>query len=70
MDGIEQIVERAIAYTVTVLQTAPAHLDAACAEWNACEIISCSTFPNHPALDRLDLFLVELELRASQGAIH
>jgi len=26
--------------------------------------------PNHPALDRLRLFLVELELRASQGTIH
>ena len=48
MDGIEQIVERAIAYTVTVLQTAPEHLDAACAGLERLRIIFCSAFPTIP----------------------
>lgn len=70
MDGIEQIVERAIACTVTVLQTAPEHLDAACAGLERLRNNLLLGVPNHPALDRLGLFLVELELRAFQGSIH
>jgi hypothetical protein len=70
MDRIEQIVERAIACTVTVLQTAPEHLDAACAGLERLRNNLLVGVPNHPALDRLRLFLVELELRASQGTIH
>ena len=70
MDGIEQIVKRAIAYTVTVLQTAPEHLDAACAGLERLRNNLLLGVPDHPALDRLGLFLVELELRASQGTIH
>lgn len=70
MDGIEQIVEQAIAYTVTVLQTAPEHLDAACAGLERLRNNLLLSVPDHPALERLRLFLVELELRASQGRIH
>ena len=70
MDGIEQIVERAVACTVTVLQTAPEHLDAACAGLERLRNNLLLGVPDHPALDRLGLFLVELELRASQGTIH
>ncbi len=70
MDGIEQIVERAIACTVTVLQTAPEHFDAACAGLERLRNKLLLGVPDHPALDRLGLFLVELELRASQGTIH
>ncbi|MFZ0205657.1 MAG: hypothetical protein WAL59_05985 [Roseiarcus sp.] len=70
MDEIEQIVERAIACTVTVLQTAPEHLGAACAGLERLRNNLLLGVPNHPALDRLGLFLVELELRASPGPIH
>lgn len=70
MDGIEQIVEQAIAYTVTVLQTAPEHLDAARAGLERLRNNLLLSVPDHPALERLRLFLVELELRASQGRIH
>ena len=70
MNGIEQIVEQAIACTVTVLQTAPEHLDAARAGLERLRNNLLLGVPNHPALDRLGLFLVELELRASQGTIH
>ena len=70
MDGIEQIVKRAIAYTVTVLQTAPEHLDAARAGLECLRNNLLLGVPDHPALERLRLFLVELELRASQGPIH
>ena len=70
MDGIEQIVERAVACTVTVLQTAPEHLDAARAGLERLRNNLLLGVPDHPALDRLGLFLVELELRASQRTIH
>lgn len=70
MDGIEQIVERAVACTVTVLQTAPEHLDAARAGLERLRNNLLLGVPDHPALDRLGLFLVELELRASRGPIH
>jgi hypothetical protein len=70
VDGIEQIVEQAIAYTVTVLQTAPEHLDAAYAGLERLRNNLLLSVPDHPALERLRLFLVELELRASQGRIH
>jgi hypothetical protein len=70
VNGIEQIVERAIACRVTMLQTAPEHLDAACAGLERLRNNLLLGVPNHPALERLRLFLVELELRASQGTIH
>jgi hypothetical protein len=70
VDGIEQIVEQAIACTVTVLQTAPEHRDAACAGLERLRNNLLLGVPDHPALERLRLFLVELELRASRGSIH
>ena len=58
VDGIEGIVEQAVAYTVTVLQTAPEHLDAARAGLERLRNNLGSMF-RHPALDRLGLFLVD-----------
>jgi hypothetical protein len=69
VDRIEHIVEQAIAYTLTVLQRAPEHLDAARAGLERLRNDLLLGVPDHPALERLRLFLVELELRASP-AIH
>jgi hypothetical protein len=70
VDEIEHIVGQAIAYTLTVLQAAPEHLDAARAGLERLGNNLWLGFPDHPELERLRLFLVELELRSSRGPIH
>ena len=69
MDRIDTIVEMAINYTATVLRTAPEHFDVARAGLERLRNDLLLGFPDHPALERLRLFLVELELRESR-AIH
>ena len=61
MDKIDHIVERAIKYTLHILEAAPHHREAA---RTGLERMRCNLTigaPDHPALERLQTFLSELE---------
>lgn len=70
VDRIDQIVERAISCTLIVLQGAPAHFDVARAALERMRSILIVSFPDHPALERLQAFLDDLELRRAKRPLH
>jgi hypothetical protein len=70
VDRIEEIVERAIVYTATVLRAAPEHFEAARAGLERLGSDLALEVPDHPALERLRSFLHELEFSAAEGRWH
>ena len=70
LDEIDQIVEKAITYTRTVLQAAPEHLDGARAGLARLRSNLLLEYPDHPALERLRSFLDDLEVRAAEQPFH
>jgi hypothetical protein len=70
VDWVEQIVEQAITYTLTVLRRAPANLDLAHAALERMSAHLVLDFPGHPALERLQAFLRELEIIAGERSLH
>jgi hypothetical protein len=70
MDKIDHIVERAIEYTLHVLEAAPQHREAA---RTGLERMRCNLTigaPDHPALERLRAFLSELDTAAGSRSLH
>ena len=61
MDRIDHIVERAIEYTLHVLEAAPRHRAAARTGLERMRSNLTLGAPDHPALERLRAFLDELE---------
>ncbi len=70
LDKIDWIVEQAIDYTVTVLLTAPAHVAAARTGLERLRSDLSRGDPDHPALDRLQRFLADLQLRSPARSLH
>jgi hypothetical protein len=70
MDWIDQIVEQAITYTLTVLRMAPADLDVARAALQRMRSHLVLDFPDHPALERLQAFLDDREIFAGEELLH
>jgi hypothetical protein len=70
VDRIDQIVEHAITYTLSVLRAAPSHIDAARAGLERLRNDLTHDVPDHPALERLRFFLDGLELRETQSLLH
>jgi hypothetical protein len=70
VDRIEEIVERAIVYTATVLRAAPEHFEAARAGLERLRSDLALEVPDHPALERLRSFLHELVLGAAERPWH
>jgi hypothetical protein len=70
MDKIDHIVERAIEYTLHILEAAPHHREAA---RTGLEQMRCNLTigaPDHPALERLQAFLSELESGGESRGLH
>jgi hypothetical protein len=70
VDKIDQIIEQAIAYTLTVLRAAPTHRGAARAGLERLRNNLALDAPDHPALERLRSFLDDLELRTAEQPLH
>ena len=70
MDKIDHIVERAIEYTLHVLEAAPQHGDAARTGLERMRSNLTIGAPDHPALERLQAFLSELDAAARRRALH
>jgi len=70
MDKIDRIVERAIAYTMLVLQAAPLHRETARTGLERMRTNLTLGAPDHPALERLQVFLDELEVIARSPRVH
>jgi len=70
LDKIDHIVERAIEYTLHILEAAPQHREAA---RTGLEQMRCNLTigaPDHPALMRLQAFLDELDVRREEPRLH
>jgi hypothetical protein len=70
MDKIDHIVERAIAYTLHVLEEAPQHREAARTGLERMRGNLTIGAPDHPALERLQAFLSELDSDAENRGLH
>lgn len=70
MDKIDQIVERAIAYTEEILARAPHFLDVAREGLERMRANLATGAPDHPALVRLQDYLRELGDRSGPGSLH
>ena len=70
LDKIDHIVERAIQYTLHVLDAAPEHRAAARVGLERmCSNLTIGA-PDHPALERLQAFLSELDAGPKSRALH
>lgn len=70
MDTIDQIVDRAIAYTRMVLQQAPRHWDVARDGLERMRGNLAEGAPDHPALARLEAFIDELLRTAPRSGLN
>ncbi len=70
MDKIELIVERAIAYTESILLRAPHHIGAAREGLERMRENLARGAPGHPALARLEAFIRDLDNQTGPGALH
>jgi hypothetical protein len=70
MDKIDHIVERAIEYTLHVLEAAPQHGEAARTGLERMRSNLTIGAPDHPALERLQAFLGQLDAAARRRALH
>ena len=70
MDTIDQIVDRAIAYTRSVLARAPRHWDVARDGLERMRANLAEGAPDHPALERLEAYIADLLRYAPHGGIN
>ena len=70
MDTIDQIVDRAIAYTRQVLEKAPRHWDVARDGLERMRQNLAEGAPDHPALERLEMYIAELLRTAPRSGLN
>jgi len=70
MDKIDNIVDRAIEYTKRVLSTAPEHGQEARAGLETMRDNLTLGAPDHPALERLNVFIKSLDAPSGKPSLH
>jgi hypothetical protein len=70
LEDIDRIVERAITYTLTMLRMAPRQIGAARTGLQRMRNNLARAAPDHPALERLQAFLDDLDLDARERSLH